>query len=436
MAPKNVTTLLLIKKRTLILNLMNLIRNKQLSRKRFWVRKIYKDRLQKGEFHMLVKDLRLHDHEYFFKCFRMSPSTFEELLSFIAPFIIKQNTVMRDPIGPGERLAATLRFLVTGDAQCTIAASYRISPTSIGRIITETCSALWDSLKERSFLDPPSTELEWKAISHEFEVKWNFPHALGAIDGKHVVMQAPHNSGSEYFNYKKTHSVVLLAVCNARYEFIMVDIGDSGRQSDGSVYNNSHLGYAIENNTLNIPKPEVVGRSPTNILPYVFVADDAFGLKSHMMKPYPNQNLQLDQQIFNYRLSRARRIIENTFGIATTRFRIFRRPIIAKTEKVILVTKAVVALHNYLMKKSTNVDRNNNYSYCPSSYTDQDTRSGLTLGDWRQDQINTGGLQHLQQIGSNNYSREASKVRDNFKSYFCSPEGSVDWQIERVQRVN
>ena len=194
--------------------------------------------------------------------------------------------------------------------------------------------------------------MEWKAISHDFEVKWNSPHALGAIDGKHVVMQAPHNSGSEYFNYNKTHSVVLLAVCNAKYEFIMDDIGDSGRQSDGSVYNNSHLGYAIENNTLNIPKPEVVGRSPTNILLYVFVADDAFGLKSHMMKPYPNQNLQLDQQIFNYRLSQARRLIENTFGIATTRFRIFRRPIIAKTEKIILVTKAVFALHKYLMKKA------------------------------------------------------------------------------------
>ena len=111
-----------------------------------------------------------------------------------------------------------------------------------------------------------------------------------------------------------------MAVCNARYEFTMVDIGDSGRQSDGSVYNNSQLGYAIENNTLNIPDAESIGKNPDNILPYVFVADDAFGLKRHMMKPYPNQNIPLDQRIFNYRLSRARRIIENTFGIATTRF--------------------------------------------------------------------------------------------------------------------
>ena len=410
-------------------------RKKQKAKKSAWVRKIFEVRTKKGEFHLLVRDLRLHDHQYFFRCFRMSPSTFEELLSFIAPIIINETTVMRDPIAPADRLAAIFRFLVTGDAQCTIASSYRISPTSVSRIISETYSALWDSLMARKFLDPPSTELEWKAISQEFEVKWNFPNALGAIDGKHVVMQAPHNSGSEYFNYKKSHSVVLLAVCNAKYEFIMVDIGDSGRQSDGSVYHNSHLGYAIENNTLNIPKHAVVGRDPANVLPYVFVADDAFGLKIDLMKPYSNQNIQLDQQIFNYRLSRAKRIIENTFGIATTRFRIFRRPIIAKSEKVIVVTKAVVALHNYLMKKCTNSDMNNNYSYCPPSYTDQETRSGMKLGDWRKEQENTGGLQQIQQTGSNNYSWEASTVRNNFKNYFCSPEGSIEWQMERVQRV-
>ena len=111
-------------------------------------------------------------------------------------------------------------------------------------------------------------------------------------------MQTPHNSGSEYFKYKKTHSIVLMAVCNARYEFIMVDIGDSGRQSDGSVHNNSHLGYAIEQNTIDFPQAEKICHDPATF----FVADDAFGLKKHMMKPYPNQNLPLDQRVFTYRL--------------------------------------------------------------------------------------------------------------------------------------
>ena len=287
---------------------------------------------------------------------------------------------MRDPIFPGDRLAVTLRYLVTGDAQCTGAASYRISPSAVSRIITETCDAIWTSLKRMHYLDCPSNVSEWKSVAQEFESKLNFPHAVGALDGKHVVMQAPHNSGSAYFNYKKKHSIVLLPVCNAKYEFTMVDIGDSGRQSDGSVYNNSHLGFAIENNTLNLPDPDVVGSNPENKLPYVFVADDVFGLKCQTMKPYPDHNIPLDKRIFNYRCSRARRIIENAFGIAaTSRFWIFRRPILANTEKVILITNSVVALHNFLMKKRAS--QSENYSYCPPSYVDQESRSGVVPGD-------------------------------------------------------
>ena len=124
--------LLVMKKKLLILKLIELKRKRK---KRHWVRKVYRDRQEKGEFHMVVRDLRLHDHEYFFTCFSMSPSTFEELISFDAPIIVKKSMVMRDPIGPSERLPVTLRYLVTRDAQCTIAASYRISPTTIGRVL-------------------------------------------------------------------------------------------------------------------------------------------------------------------------------------------------------------------------------------------------------------------------------------------------------------
>ena len=115
------TTILLVKKKLLILKLLNQIKNKNgRKKKRFWVRKLYAERLLKGEFHLLVRDLRLHDHEYFFKYFRMSPTVFEELLSFVSPIIVKQSTAIRDPISPSEMLAVTFRYLVTGDAQCTV----------------------------------------------------------------------------------------------------------------------------------------------------------------------------------------------------------------------------------------------------------------------------------------------------------------------------
>ena len=76
---------------------------------------------------------------------------------------------MQDPIGPSERLAVTLRYLVTGDAQCTLAASYRISPTTIGRVLSETCDALWVTLLNLQFIDLPSTEAQWREIAAEFQ---------------------------------------------------------------------------------------------------------------------------------------------------------------------------------------------------------------------------------------------------------------------------
>ena len=101
---------------------------------------------------------------------------------------------------------------------------------------------------------------------------------------------------------------------------------------------------AIENNKLNIPVADEVSFNFNIKLPYVFVADDAFGLQSYMMKPYPGQNLAVQERIFNYRLSRARRVIENAFGIMAARFRVFRRPIIGTVEKVKKVTKSCVLL--------------------------------------------------------------------------------------------
>ena len=89
---------------------------------------------------------------------------------------------------------------------------------------------------------------------------------MRAIDGKHVVMQAPACSGSTFYNYYKgTHSIVLLAVCDAHYCFTVVDIGDAGRHSDGCVFSNSAFGQAMEAGGLSLPGMDTISGITTTI---------------------------------------------------------------------------------------------------------------------------------------------------------------------------
>ena len=129
--------------------------------------------------------------------------------------------------------------------------------STVCRIVTDVCEAIYNALKPE-FARIPFNEDEWLAVSREYEQLWNFPHCIGAIIGKHIVVQALQNSGSTFYNYKGTHSIVLLAVCDAHYRFLLFDVGDAGRHSDGGVLSNSAFGKALEGNTLALPQDLLV----------------------------------------------------------------------------------------------------------------------------------------------------------------------------------
>ena len=126
-------------------------------------------------------------------------------------------------------------------------------------------------LSERGFIKAPSSEEEWVEIAHQFERKWNFGNRIGAIDGKHVLMQAQPRLGLYFFNYKETHSII------SNYQFIMVDIGDAGRQSDSGVFAASNIGRVLDEGLINIPPPRSL-YGDTKLFPFVLV-DPAFPLK-------------------------------------------------------------------------------------------------------------------------------------------------------------
>ena len=148
---------------------------------------------------------------------------------------------------------------------------------------------------------------------------------------------------------------------------------------------------------------------------FVFVADEAFALKPFMLRPFPRRNDNLHKlTIFNYRLSRAKQVIENTFGVLASQFRIFRRSIIGKTGNIKNITKATVILHNFLMRKSA---RN---VYYPPDYVDQKTSQEFSPRSWRNEAPEIQGLINLRVQGSNNSTRAAKEVWNNSKDCFNS----------------
>ena len=155
---------------------------------------------------------------------------------------------------------------------------------------------------------------------------------------KHVLIQQPTDSGS-FFNYILSFSIVLLALVDTEYKFLYVYFGCNGRVADGGVFKNSTLFAALENNSLNVPslKPIIEMHKP---LSYMIVSDDAFPLTGYIQKSYSQVGLTKEKRIFNYRLSRAQRIVENVFGILSNRFQVFMAP-----EKV---ETTCCTLHNYL----------------------------------------------------------------------------------------
>ncbi|XP_055307884.1 putative nuclease HARBI1 [Sitodiplosis mosellana] len=328
----------------------------------------------------------------------MSPQHFDILLEKVSPIIAKKDTTFRRPISPETRLTITLRYLASGD-------SYR----SLMLLFRNT-NHLWKSCKYSNFRlieQVPRTQNEWNKIAEDYYVQWQFPNCLGALDGKHITIRCPSNSGSLNFNYKHTFSVVLMALTDANYKLIYIDVGCKGRISDGGVFNRCSLYQAIENNSLNIPPPRSLPGSNV-VAPFVIVADDAFALRPYLMKPFNFRGQDQSEQIYNYRLSRARRMVESTFGMLASKFRLLRTTIELSEQNVKLCVLAICSIHNWL----ATID--------PESYLALEINQEETLD-------NLGGVANEQSISN----ERGKNIQEIFKTYFTC-EGQVPWQYEMI----
>lgn len=270
-------------------------------------------------------------------------------------------------------------------------------------IVYEVCKALWKVLQTECI--PTPTKETWEMAAAQYERVANFPHCIGAVDGKHVRLVCPAESGSMFFNYKDYYSIVLMAIADSSYRFLFVSIGSYGKDCDSSVFKATELWKSIECRSQNMPDEKCLPGTEEPKVPYFFVADAAFGLHKHVMRPYAGTHLTIEKRIFNYRLCRARRYIECAFGILSNKWRIFHRPLNVQPDFATDIVKACIVLHNFVRDRD--------------GFVVEETTSITGLEDIQGANNVRGGLM-------------ANNVRNILCKYFVSNVGSLPWQMSKI----
>ena len=261
----------------------------------------------------------------------------------------------------------------------------------------------------------PDSPDGWRAVAKGFSSRWNFHHCVGAVNGKHIRIVKPNNTGSLYHNYKGFFSVILFAIVRPDYRFMYVDIGGNGSTPDCSIYNASTLKVDLASDDIGLPVPDCLPGDDAH-LPYFLVGDDAFPLASYMMKPFSQRNMDKHQRIFNYRLSRARRIVENAFGILANRFRCLLTALPQEVSTVQKVVSACICLHNLMRAR---------YPLLQNQVMDmEDVEHNVIPGSWRTDAI----LRSFRRQRGLNASTDAKKLRLYLCEYYNAPNCAVSWQ--------
>ena len=203
-----------------------------------------------------------------------------------------------------------LRHHETGETNTFLQYHWLVDRTTICKIVHQVCQAILAEFQEEYSICPTDFE-NWKKVEEKFRTKWNVPHALGALDGKHIAMKKPKKSGSDYYNYKSFFSLVLLALIETEHRFLWIDCGSSESSSDEHIFNRGDLNEKIEDGSLGLLAPELLGEGGPD-LHYILLG---FALMPWMVKQYGRRQLTRVQRIANY-------MMENVIGIRVIRFRV------------------------------------------------------------------------------------------------------------------
>ena len=232
----------------------------------------------------------------------------------------------------------------------------------------------------------------------------------------------PSNSGTLYYNYKGFFSIVILALVDGEYTFLWADVGSPGSNSDCGIYNRSRLQRKLSNGRMGFPQPDPLPNDDQDIT-YFIVGDDAFPLRDYLVKPYSKRFLSVEERIFNYRCSRARRVVENSFGMLAMRFRCLLTTLAVCPPTAKKIAKCCMTLHNIMRIRHPHIQNND--------IDREDDDHDLIPGAWRNEAIM---LDVEVRSRGPRQTAAGKRLRAYLMHYYNSDAGSVPWQRAAIDR--
>ncbi|XP_041347198.1 uncharacterized protein LOC121367114 [Gigantopelta aegis] len=202
-----------------------------------------------------------------------------------------------------------------GDSYHSLSYSFRVPHNTITGIVKEVSAAIVAEYEDEVF-DFPTTPQRWRQIAEGFgQPMEKLPSCMWGPDGKTHRDQSPPKTPAPCSTTTRVFfSIILLGLVDSQYKFLWADIGSNGSSSDSGIFNASALKASLETGDIGFPPAEPLPNDDRD-MPYFFIGNDAFALRTGMMKPFGHRNMTVEERILNYRLSRGRRIVENAFGI-------------------------------------------------------------------------------------------------------------------------
>ncbi|XGW29387.1 hypothetical protein V3C99_008867 [Haemonchus contortus] len=294
--------------------------------------------------------------EAFLEYTRLTPEEFEGLFEHIGGRLHHASTHAA-PIGARQRMCVYLRFVGNGFNFTTLSEEFSCGKATVSSIVSEVTEAIIEGENNRAF--PPITRSYLTDVANKIQEKFDYPRAVGFLDGRHIAIKKPNGGIETYLNYKNFQSVVLMAVCDADHRFLIFDVGFPGQNGDTGVFQKSSIKTFFEE--CEDVFPETADLGTVGPVQYHILTDDGFGQDVRYIEPFPGQTADTgSKRRFNTKHGCARRTIDATFDILQRRFAVLQKPLQLEPGRGSRLITSLLILHNLVAWKqdiSKYVDR-------------------------------------------------------------------------------